>query len=749
MKQAYVLFLLALCCVSMNAQTVTIPSPTLRTILLNYDCATFDEAGTVYGDVDTNNDGLIQVSEAEAVLSLSISNVGGSLPFPSIGSLEGLSAFTNLKKLGFLSLDALSSITNDDIPDSLEELYVNAINNFIGEINLNGHSNIQKFITEGVTNMNTVNFSNCTSMEEINIRSDINDINVTGCSSLSLLEVGYNELTTLDLTGCTSLLILGAAGNHFETLDLSMMSGNTTIYVSENPYLKTLNIKNGEADFISVYDTPLLEYVCIDEIDAIYFDYLATSTDLPAFHYNTYCSFTPGGESTAITGNITLDVDSDGCDVDDIAFPNINFQITDGTTTDTFISNSLGSYAIYLPNDTYTITPQLENPDYFNVTPASITVNTLTETSPYTQDFCITPNGVNNDLEITIIPLEIARPGFDVNYKILYKNRGNTTLSGQVGFTFDDTVTDFLMASPVEDNQIGSTLYWNYANLDPFEERTVTVTMNLNSPVEVPALNSGDILDYSAIITPDVSDETPGDNAFELQQEVVNSFDPNDKTCLEGKTITTSYIGDYVHYMIRFENTGTASAVNVVVSDVIDTSLFDMTTFTPITASHNMVTRIQNGNEVEFIFENINLPFDDATNDGYIIFKIKTLPSLVEGDTLENKANIYFDFNAPIVTNTENTLISDAVLSTDTFALDTSQLEVFPNPITDIISISSKQPIETLEIITFEGKKIYQNIVQQNTDYLYQEDLSFLGTGIYFLVVQTQEERIVKKLVKL
>ncbi len=56
-----------------------------------------------------------------------------------------------------------------------------------------------------------------------------------------------------------------------------------------------------------------------------------------------------------------------------------------------------------------------------------------------------------------------------------------------------------------------------------------------------------------------------------MNQTVVNSFDPNDKTCLEGATIPPSAVGKYVHYMIRFENKGTAEAQNVVVKDMIDT----------------------------------------------------------------------------------------------------------------------------------------------------------------------------------
>ncbi|KGO91091.1 DUF7619 domain-containing protein, partial [Flavobacterium enshiense] len=162
--------------------------------------------------------------------------------------------------------------------------------------------------------------------------------------------------------------------------------------------------------------------------------------------------------------------------------------------------------------------------------------------------------------------------------------------------------------------------------------------------------NDGDILHYTTAVTSAATDEMPNDNTFVFHQRVVNSYDPNDKTCIQGTTIAQSQVGKYVHYMIRFENTGTFPAQNIVVKDMIDTNKFDINSLVPLKGSHPFVTNITSGNKVEFIFENINLPFDDANNDGYVAFKIKTKPSLVVGNTFSNSASIYFDYNFPIVT---------------------------------------------------------------------------------------------------
>ncbi len=175
------------------------------------------------------------------------------------------------------------------------------------------------------------------------------------------------------------------------------------------------------------------------------------------------------------------------------------------------------------------------------------------QTSPFTQNFCITANGVRPDLEVTLLPLQPARPGFDAKYKLVYKNKGNTTQSGSVNLTFNDAVLDLVVANPIATTQTTNTLSWNFTNLQPFETREITFTMNVNSPMETPAVINGDILNFGTAITSSATDETPTDNTFTFNQTVVGSYDPNDKTCLEGSVITPALIGQYVHYTIRFE----------------------------------------------------------------------------------------------------------------------------------------------------------------------------------------------------
>ena len=268
------------------------------------------------------------------------------------------------------------------------------------------------------------------------------------------------------------------------------------------------------------------------------------------------------------------------------------------------------------------------------------------------------------------------------------------------------------------------------------------VTLNVNSPTETPAVNGGDVLSYTATANGLNTDETPDDNTFTLSQVVVNSFDPNDKTCLEGAIINPSMIGKYVHYKIRFENTGTFAAQNIVVKDMINTSKFDVSTLQMTDASHSCVTRITNPNKVEFIFENINLPFDDANNDGYVVFKIKTKPTLVVGNTISNSANIYFDYNFPIVTNTATSTFS--VLQNDTFEFD-NYFTIYPNPVDDVLNLNTKQDTEVYSLTVYN---LLGQQEQTTTNPTKTVDVSSLKTGNYIVKVVTDKGVSSSKFVK-
>lgn len=723
MKQYYILLITLITFTFSNAQIVNIPDANFKNALVNDNVADFDGDGTYDGDVDTNDDGEVQISEAEAVLSLDVE-------FKSIASMDGIQDFVNLEKLHCV----VNNITTMDLSSNIKLKHLHCGGNLISSIDLSENLDLV-WLDVSNNHFTSIDFSENINLEYLNTATNISNtsLNVSGNILLTQLNCSNNELSLLDVSNNYLLEVLNCRSNSLEKLVLKNGSVFTT--------LSNLDFSNN-TDFSN---SPTLKYICVDKDELSNIVGKVLSYGYNNCVVNSYCSFRPGGKFYEIQGQAIIDIDNNGCDVFDFNFPALKLKLSNANGIGFHIPGNLGDYNIPVESGTYTVTPQLENPDYFTISPPSFDIDFPSNISPYIQNFCVNFSAEIDDLEISILPINQARPGFDADYKLVYKNKGTTTLSGNIDVAFDDNLQSFVSAVPALDSQTTGNLAFTYTNLQPFETRTIEFTMNINTPTDPSfPVNGNDVLDYTATINPVAVDETPEDNVFELHQTVVNSYDPNDKTCLEGKTISPSEVGEYVHYLIRFENTGSASAVNIVVKDVIDTAKYDVSTLIPLHGSHSYVTRIRDVNTVEFIFENINLPFDDANNDGYVAFKIKTQQTLVVNDTFENNAEIYFDYNAPIITNIAQTTV--AVLGLTDYELDNS-IGIHPNPANDIVNIQGKNNLKDITVFDVNGR-ILNSISIVGTELKTELDITKLTQGVYFVRVLSNKGQSVTKLIK-
>lgn len=771
MKKIYLVTLMTMFS-ALQAQTVNIPDANFKSIL-TINSNVYYMATDLMGQntiIDKNHDGEIQLSEAANIQKLTIDvddfpNNYTNL-FNNVVSMEGIKSFTNLTNL---RIDGLPLLQTLDLSNNAV-LYNLGIDRCyaLSSLNLQGCNQLHDldvFSTKiatldlsGLTNLYDVNMLQCqlqnlylnnntnlTSLQLISNKLQTIPINQT--PNLKYLVFTLNQISTLDFSGFPKLEALGASLNKFTTIDLSQNQHLTSFYCDKNPFLQSLFIKNGihnfgstPTDTSSFTETPNLAYICADdsEIPNIISLLPPTSTCV----VNSYCSFTPGGTFYTVQGNTKYDGNNNGCDAND---PNKAFQkfnITNGTISGSSIANGSGNYSIPLQAGTHTITPVLENPSYFTITPSSANVTFPNSTSPVTQNFCISANGTHNDLEVVVIPVTLAVPGFDTQYKIVYKNKGTGSQSGNIAFNFNNGLMTYQNATVAPSSQSNGVINWNFTNLLPFESKEIMVTLKLNTPIQTPPLNGGDILHYTTQIN-GAADETPVDNNFALNQTVVNSFDPNDKTCLEGTSIAKTQVGDYVHYLIRFENTGTANAKNIVVKDEIDTTKFDLSTLVSLNGSHPFATKISEPNIVEFVFENIQLPFDDAHNDGYVTFKIKTKSTLNIGDSFSNTAKIYFDYNAPIITNTYTTNVQNISLGTSEISRNDKDFTIYPNPVKDVLKIQSKHEIIKAEIYDLSGRVLNSLNAKGNS-----VNVSELPKGNYIIKAFTKDRVMVQKFIK-
>jgi hypothetical protein len=172
----------------------------------------------------------------------------------------------------------------------------------------------------------------------------------------------------------------------------------------------------------------------------------------------------------------------------------------------------------------------------------------------------------------------------------------------------------------------------------------------------------------------------------------------------------------------------------------INPAQYDAQSLQLLNTSHDASVRM-NGQNVDVIFQNIQL---ETGGHGNILLKMKTKPTLQVGDMVAKKADIYFDYNFPIVTNEAETLFQ--ALSVVNPVLD-NLISIYPNPVKDSVNISIKEnsTIKTIELYDIQGRLLQTQVVNDVTS---QINLAERANGIYFIKINTDKGSKVEKLVK-
>jgi uncharacterized repeat protein (TIGR01451 family) len=359
-----------------------------------------------------------------------------------------------------------------------------------------------------------------------------------------------------------------------------------------------------------------------------------------------------------ITGIVYVDVNANGVrDTDEPFFNNATVKSvrTDGYKKSSGITN--GIFLNSVEPGTYETSISFLNPNY--------TAEPISYTSTFSGlfgrdeiNFQLTPVSTINDVRISIYPTSAARPGFPAYYHIHYKNEGTTALSNVIIELKKDSRCSVMATNPIYQTSTGNTIIWNIGSLPVLSEGIIDIGLQLQNP---PTLNNGDTLRFSVKAELPITDNSPANNFDTLVQVTTGSYDPNDKTESHGGIISPAQISgsDPLTYIIRFQNTGTDTAFNITVKDTLDNRL-DWSSLQMISSSHTYQLSIENDNELTWLFNNIKLPYtgiDESNSHGYIAYRINPKPTVPLGDTIKNTAGIYFDYNLPILTNTENTVV--------------------------------------------------------------------------------------------
>lgn len=319
------------------------------------------------------------------------------------------------------------------------------------------------------------------------------------------------------------------------------------------------------------------------------------------------------------------------------------------------------------------------------------------------------------------------------------RNVGCDPISGSLKFLLDPNVTYDAANSPNPPTSIsGDTLIWNYTNLSNLSNGaywnsfigSIQVTPNLS-------VNLGDVLTFKVWTHVPGNDIDANNNSYTFTRTVVNSFDPNIKEVLPKGTGAENYISattPKLKYTIHFQNTGTADAINIRVVDTLGMNIIP-NTLRVLSSSHTMIPNWLNSNVIEFKFNNIYLA-DSLTNEpashGFVTFEVDMVQGLAPETRIENKAFIYFDYNAPIETPTAFNTIANPLHVGDILKSTDMEITVYPNPAKDIVNFSINGEAKDMElsIRDISGKLIFTQ-AYSNTK-LITVDSEFMSNGVYF-----------------
>jgi len=296
-----------------------------------------------------------------------------------------------------------------------------------------------------------------------------------------------------------------------------------------------------------------------------------------------------------------------------------------------------------------------------------------------------------------------------------------------------DTNLLYVNATPSPNYFSGDTAIWNLAPLNFLELASIQVEVQtiLQTPL-------GSFVTAKLEAWPVLGDTLTFDNFASLRAEVVGSFDPNDKTCLQGNIFTPAELqsNSPLEYVIRFQNKGSFPTAFVLITDTLS-SLLDFTTFRMISSSHPCSWSINGFGILVLTFNPLALPpeaTDPLNSHGFFKYSIKCKSGISIGSAIDNSASIVFDFNLPIFTNTVTTLISDTIpLQIPEMVPSIVHLAPYPNPARDKIFIKNLNIArgETIVAQTFniQGKLISVEVINTNPANI---DISEMRNGLYF-----------------
>ncbi len=381
-----------------------------------------------------------------------------------------------------------------------------------------------------------------------------------------------------------------------------------------------------------------------------------------------------GADCGSVSGTVFIDNDQD-C-IQDPAEVGVPYQVLEVLPGPQYVITDLnGTFSTDILNGSYTLGQT--DPNLIQLCPAGTPVPFNVNFGPVMVNLADSST-VPLDLEAQL-ETSTMRPGFAGTFYGRVRNL-STQLSGPGTIVLDlDLDLVLISANPTPTAVNGNSLTWDLASLSAFQ--ILDLTIHVQVPPGTPL---GTPLSSTLSVQNSLTESSLANNTWTTNSIVVGSYDPNDKIATTSSGLSTEYFyidGDeWIDYTIRFQNTGTDTAFTVVVTDTLSPVL-DMASFQQGVASHSFVVSFRAGRVVEWRFENILLPdsnVNETSSHGLVNFRVKPQLPLFPGTTIENTANIYFDFNDPVITE-PSVLVAEFSTGVGE-QVNGGQLLVMPNP---------------------------------------------------------------------
>lgn len=560
---------------------------------------------------------------------------------------------------------------------------------------------------------------------------------------ISGVVAGGYYVTVTDVNGCST--VKGACVNKYSNMSLNVAPTNAScIYTND-----------GTATVLAFNAAQPVTYQWSNGQNG------PTATGLSAgFQYRAYATDANGCQATSypvsigyqnlscaaqVSGRVINDMDKD-CTLTtgDVGIPNINVQAIPGYYD---FTDANGAYSFILPPGNYALNHTLPYHTFQNCPVGPIVLMGLTAgQNSVDNDFFDTVRAAN-DLWTEATFLTVPRPGFNHIVYVHYGNSGNITMNPVIEFEYDSDET-FVSTSVNSANYIldlanHKIIFSNFANgLLPGAGNQFQVVFNTDATIAL-----GTDITNCTHITPVQNDVNFVNNDYCTSTPVVGSYDPNDKQVSPKGMTAQGFItrqDSFLHYTIRFQNTGTLYAENVVIVDTLDSDV-NPGSVERIIASHNVRPDFLQNKHLAFYFDNIFLPdstSDEPNSHGFVSFYVKQRPNLVNGTHIHNRAAIYFDYNAPIITNE---VLNTIEVPNQIEEIAAPVVRLYPNPTSGLLNVEFDNATAgklNLDIENLLGQRVIATTINVTTGFnRAQLSVTDLPGGMYLLNLHNGEQK--------